>query len=630
MLRPRRITQIPLRYRSRSPPKTLQSNNQRKRRRIDLAGAGRSDVDQALAPIAAAPECSDEPPTFVPTELPQFEANYVENRQGASKHVGLSELGFFTLFFDNVVMEILVKETNNYAECHKLHPPLPFLEIRHWVPTTVKEIRVFIGIHLHFGLYPLAVRTDYWKLHKLGQFMGLTRFEQIHRFFSMNATNAERPANTPWFYKIQPIADRIRAACRDSYYPSSHITIDEAMVPFKGRSPDTVKLKNKPIDVGYKLWCIGDHGYIWSWLFHSRREGVESFPKGKHTVWPQKSKTEQNIISLAPTHALVLRLASQLPKQLQFCVYIDNLFLNVPVAQGLLAMGIYSMGTTRKNAIGVPERLQSYLNDNSELIWDSTIAQVVDNTLCFVWQDNKPVIAISTAHSLYRPEDRVERHRRCPKITAQNARVLNPVFKGLPFKDLFIPKAINDYNHHMKGVDQADALRANFTCHRRQNYRTWYPLFYFLVDITCVNSYLLWLWSSAEHLAENQQSHSGHRNFMIELCNQLLHANDPESEEEECSSTVPNARLPCHHNLVRTKLHGRCEWGRLHPPGCQRKRAPKKRAFGTDITMETNNGINNTILYGSHTQNQCSKCQIFLCREGPCWQQYHQSIGVNK
>jgi Transposase IS4 len=84
--------------------------------------------------------------------------------------------------------------------------------------------------------------------------MGLTRFEQIHRFFSMNATNTkQQPANAPWFYKIELVADRIRTACRNFYYPSSHIIIDEAMIPFKDRSPDMIKLKNKPIDVSYKL-----------------------------------------------------------------------------------------------------------------------------------------------------------------------------------------------------------------------------------------------------------------------------------------------------------------------------------------------------------------------------------------
>jgi hypothetical protein len=60
---------------------------------------------------------------------------------------------------------------------------------------------------------------------------------------------------------------------------------------------------------------------------------------------------------LAPTFALVLRLASRLPTGQRFCIYLDNLFLNVPVAQCLLAMGIYYIRTTRKKAAGVPIRL---------------------------------------------------------------------------------------------------------------------------------------------------------------------------------------------------------------------------------------------------------------------------------
>jgi Transposase IS4 len=292
-------------------------------------------------------------------------------------------------------------------------------------------------------------------------------------------------------------------------------------------------------------------------------------------------------------------------------------------------MGIYCMGTTRKNAVGVPPRLQSYLDNNSELLWDSTIAEIIDyNTLCFVWQDNKPVVSITTAHSLHRPEDRIERKRRCPKISSENARILNPVFKGLPFKDLFIPKAIDDYNHHMKGVDQADALRASFTCHRKQSYRTWIPLFYFLVDVACVNTYLLWKWSSKAHTEYDQRAHSGHRDFMSALCDQLLHSNDT-IEEEEQFSTLPTAVLARHHKQIHVKSHGRCQWGKLHPPGCPRKRAPKKRAFGEDITSRVNNGASEAILGGSFTHLKCSKCQIFLCIEGTCWRQYHHSIGVN-
>jgi Transposase IS4 len=381
--------------------------------------------------------------------------------------------------------------------------------------------------------------------------------------------------------------------------------------------------------IGYKLWCIGDHGYIWSWLFHSRIDGVEGLKGGRKTSWLRLRSTDNKYtesVLLAPTFALVLRLVEQLSKQLKFCIYLDNLFLNLPVAQCLSSMGIYCMGSTRKKAVGVPPQLQKYLDNNSELLWDSTIAEVIDNnTLCFIWQDNKPVCALSTAHSLHHSEDRVQCTRRCPKITSENARILQPVFQGLLFKNLFIPKAINDYNHHIKGVDQADQLRASFTCHRKQNYRTWWPLFYFLIDVAYVNVYLLWKWSSSANAAKAAKTHNSYRDFMSALCSQLLHSNDKKQEE---SQIQPTTVLPRHHTHIQGKSIGRCEWGKLHPPGCPRKRAPKRK-FGTDITESTVNGTSEAVFGGSRTHYKCSECQNWLCIEGQCWQQYHNSIEVN-
>jgi Transposase IS4 len=410
------------------------------------------------------------------------------------------------------------------------------------------------------------------------------------------------------------------------------------MMAFKGRSKDTIKLKGKPIDTGYKLWCIGDHGYIWSWLFHSRTDGVETLEKGRKTEWLRQrfaSETHPTTDTLAPTFALVLRLVEQLPKELQFCVYLDNLFLNLPVAQCLLAMGIYCMGITRKKAVGFPLQLQTYFDNNAELLWDSTIAEVVDgNALCFFWQDNKAIRAISTAHSLHRDEDRVQRTRRCPKITSENQRILHPVFNGQPFKELFIPKAIDDYNHHMKGVDQADQLRASFTCHQKQNYRTWWPLFYFLIDVSSVNAYLLWKLSSTVNSVNAARTHNGHRDFLKTLCAQLLAeqpAEEPVEEPTEEPAEEPaeeQQQLSHPYKPILSAFRGRCQWGKLHPPGCPRKRS-SKRKFGTDITETAVNSANGAILGGSKTQFQCSKCEIWLCIQGTCWQQYHHSIGVN-
>jgi hypothetical protein len=143
--------------------------------------------------------------------------------------------------------------------------------------------------------------------------------------------------------------------------------------------------------------------------------------------------------------------------------------------------------------------------------------------------------------------------------------------------------------------------------------------------VICVNAYFLWKVSSSTY---NAHSYRSHRDFMETLCTQLLHLND-QNNETESFPTLPIGVLIQHHKHIQIKPRGRCEWGKRHPPGCLRKRPAKKRKFGTDITEEANNDVDSTILGGSHTHHKCSKCQIWLCIQGDCWQQYHHSIGVN-
>ena len=70
MLRPQRNTQIPLRYRESSPLRLQKGNNEQKRRKIDPKNVDQNNVDQALAVIAPASECTAEAPKLISTELP--------------------------------------------------------------------------------------------------------------------------------------------------------------------------------------------------------------------------------------------------------------------------------------------------------------------------------------------------------------------------------------------------------------------------------------------------------------------------------------------------------------------------------------------------------------------------------
>jgi hypothetical protein len=110
MQRPRRDTRLPWRYRSSSPPQFLKTNDLQKRRRINVETVDRNDVDQALAVIAPAPECSNEPPQFISTELPYFKANCVQNRLGYTMYTNLSEIGFFELFLATLWSKYCLKK----------------------------------------------------------------------------------------------------------------------------------------------------------------------------------------------------------------------------------------------------------------------------------------------------------------------------------------------------------------------------------------------------------------------------------------------------------------------------------------------------------------------------------------
>ena len=155
--------------------------------------------------------------------------------------------------------------------------------------------------------------------------------------------------------------------------PSSHLAVDEAMIAYRGRSVDKVKLPNKPIKEGYKVWVLGDAGYVYDWLWHSRVDGPEDIPeKGLNVDRVESTELiKLTKVHLAPTFALILRLAQRLraihPERV-FCFFLDNLFLNINVAQALLALRICCTGTTRKNAQGIPQWLIKLKQHNRGLV----------------------------------------------------------------------------------------------------------------------------------------------------------------------------------------------------------------------------------------------------------------------
>jgi Transposase IS4 len=207
-----------------------------------------------------------------------------------------------------------------------------------------------------------------------------------------------------------------------------------------------------------------------------------------------------------------------LPRNLHYNFYLDNLFTNVPLAKELLNLNVGMTGTTRKNALGFPRWLvklkEQGRSRGKAMEWGAMRAEVVEGVLCFAWQDNNTMLGITTAYS---PDDLVVRTRKRPAETSTNAAIVRPVFGDEYTKDLAIPRLIDEYNHHMGGVDIANQLRESYSTHNRRQKRYWKPLFLWLLDLAITNSYLISQWPRPK-----KPESRGHRRFMDDLAKSLM------------------------------------------------------------------------------------------------------------
>ena len=198
--------------------------------------------------------------------------------------------------------------------------------------------------------------------------MGKNRWDQIHRFLTINADESV-PSDALIWTKLEPVNLIIRKNCQEATQPATWSSIDEGMIAFRGRSVYKVKMKNKPIDEGFKHWAHCTHGLIHDWLWHSNYHGTEECSeKGKNRQFD--NVPEHGTVLLALTFQVLIRLAERLrvrDPHTKYTIFMDNLFLNVPVVHQLLNMGIGCTGTIRKSATGLPTELLSKLTKKSTL-----------------------------------------------------------------------------------------------------------------------------------------------------------------------------------------------------------------------------------------------------------------------
>ena len=159
-------------------------------------------------------------------------------------------------------MEYIVEQTNPYAlQC--------MCEERYstWTKLTVDEFCAFLGFMILMGLAHLPSLPDYWSKDPIFRYsmvadrISRDRFlEILHYIYFADNTTLPQPGSPDYnkLGKVQPVIDSLNHQFKAVYNLHKEVSIDEAMVSFKGRSSLKQYMPKKPVTRGIKVWMLAD------------------------------------------------------------------------------------------------------------------------------------------------------------------------------------------------------------------------------------------------------------------------------------------------------------------------------------------------------------------------------------
>ena len=170
----------------------------------------------------------------------------------------------FNKFFTDEVWDLLVTETNRYS---KLGFPKQRCA-RPWHDITVEDMKAFVGLLIIMGVLKLPRLEMYWQVESdilrtpgISSIMSRITFEQIWQYLHL-ADNAQDD-KTDKLFKVRHFVDLITTQFSENYTLPQPVTIDEAMILYKGRLSFKQYMKNKPTKRGIKVFVMSDatNGY---------------------------------------------------------------------------------------------------------------------------------------------------------------------------------------------------------------------------------------------------------------------------------------------------------------------------------------------------------------------------------
>ena len=370
-----------------------------------------------------------------------------------------SALDFFELYFNSEMIRMLKVETNRYAhstinELRRTNKLKKKSTWHNWMPVKLHEIYAFLALVLHMGIVRLPKISDYWSTDSFLKtefsrgIMSRDRFMSILAMLHLvdNGTYINRGTiGYDPLFKIRPFFDHFLRVSSESYYPKENLCLDEAICPFRGRISFRVYIKDKPEKYGIKIYALTDckTGYILT-----------------ANVYTAKLLSEVNTIQ-----SIFDSVCSTYYSK-GYTIYVDRFYTSPDILEYLYSQDTLGVGTVMKNRKNLPKKLIK-----KELHVGEVGYRRKGPLLCIKWKDQRDVYLLSTKHKFSISS---------VKVRSKNGMV--PKFKPTP---------ILDYNKNKTGVDHMDQFVLYYPFKRR-TMKWWKKLFFHLLIMATVNSYILY------------------------------------------------------------------------------------------------------------------------------------------
>ena len=358
-------------------------------------------------------------------------------------------------FITDEIIDLMVRETNRYAEQYlRSHDISRRSKYREWKATTHEEMLKFFGIIIEMGLVQMPQMNHYWSssqlygLEIIRSAMPRERLELILKFWHFSNNNNKNSYQDRLF-RLKPLSDLLKERFSSVYTPDSVISIDETMIPWRGRLVFKQYIPGKAQKYGIKMYKLAAlNGYTWNYIIYTGEQ--------------------ESMVGVGHAQAVITKLLNDLDGCYR-TVVADNYFTTISLANYLLDHDTYLIGTLRSNRVGSGRAI--FENDLSR--GEVYGLQNKDGIKLIRWKDKNDILMISTrpSHSASIVDS--------GKLNFQN----EPIMK---------PQVVLDYNEGRQGTDLSDKLSTYYTCLRKSV--KWYRkvAFELVFGTALVNSYLIY------------------------------------------------------------------------------------------------------------------------------------------